>query len=161
MPGTYAPPAVELPNTRAIVGTPSADSVVMSWKPWPPGMKISLWCGRSAPPDSTRLTTGSRFCRAISIARRFLRSVATVLVPPRTVGSLAMITHSVSSITPTPVNSPAPTGKSVPHAASGDSSSSGESRSMSRSTRSRASILPRWRWRATYFSPPPPLTRAS
>ncbi len=152
---------MELPNTRAIVGTPIADSWVRSRKPWPPGTKISLWWGRSAPPDSTRSMTGSRFWRAISSARRFFLTVAVVLVPPRTVGSLAMITHSTPSTTPTPVNSPAPTGKSVPHAASGDSSSSGLSASTSSSTRSRHNSLPRWRWRATYFSPPPWLTRAS
>src|ERR1039457_1962918 len=32
MPGTYAPPAVELPNTSATVGTACADSSVSSWK---------------------------------------------------------------------------------------------------------------------------------
>ena len=75
MPGTYAPPAVELPKTSAIVGMPIADSSVRSWKIWPAGTNRSDWVGRSAPPDSTRLMTGSRLRRAISSARRFLRSV--------------------------------------------------------------------------------------
>ena len=39
---------------------------------------------------------------AISIARSVFFTVAVVLVPPRTVGSLAMITHSTPSTTPTP-----------------------------------------------------------
>jgi hypothetical protein len=54
MPGTYAPPAVEFPNTIATVGTPYAERRVRSRNDCPPGMKISLWWGRSAPPDSTR-----------------------------------------------------------------------------------------------------------
>ena len=33
-----------------------------------PGMNSSAWVGRSAPPDSTRFTTGSRFSRAMSRA---------------------------------------------------------------------------------------------
>ncbi len=110
MPGTYAPPAVELPNTTATVGMPAADSRVRSRNRAPPGMKISFWLGRSAPPDSTRFTSGRRLCSAISLARRALRSVQGLLAPPRTVGSLAVITHSTPSITPIPVTSAAPTG---------------------------------------------------
>jgi hypothetical protein len=53
MPGKYAPPAVELPKTIAIVGMPAADSRVRSRNVRPPGMKISFCVGRSAPPDST------------------------------------------------------------------------------------------------------------
>ena len=87
MPGTYAPPAVELPKTSAIVGMPIADSSVRSWKIRPAGTNRSDWVGRSAPPDSTRLMTGSRLRRAISRARRFLRSVYGFIDPPRTVGS--------------------------------------------------------------------------
>src|SRR3982751_6478855 len=64
MPGTYAPPAVELPNTSAIVGTPIAESSVRSWKILPAGTNSSDWVGRSAPPDSPRLITGSRVHRA-------------------------------------------------------------------------------------------------
>src|ERR1700739_2733907 len=55
MPGTYAPPAVELPNTSATVGTPFADSSVSSWKVRPPGTNRSACVGRSAPPDSPRV----------------------------------------------------------------------------------------------------------
>lgn len=110
IPGTYAPPAVEFPNTTATVGMPAADSRVRSRKSAPPGMKISFWLGRSAPPDSTRLTSGRRLVSAISLARRAFFSVHGLLAPPRTVGSLAVITHSVPSITPMPVTSDAPTG---------------------------------------------------
>lgn len=101
---------MELPNTTATVGMPAAESRVRSRKSAPPGMKISFWLGRSAPPDSTRLTTGSRFRSAISLARRALRSVQGLLAPPRTVGSLAVMRHSTPSITPIPVTSAAPTG---------------------------------------------------
>lgn len=73
-------------------------------------MKISFWLGRSAPPDSTRLTSGRRLVSAISLARRAFFSVHGLLAPPRTVGSLAVITHSVPSTTPMPVTSDAPTG---------------------------------------------------
>ncbi len=90
MPGTYAPPAVELPKTTAMVGMRGADISVMSWNVLPPGMKISLCVGRSAPPDSTRLTIGRRFSRAISYARSVLRIVIGLVAPPRIVGSLAM-----------------------------------------------------------------------
>ncbi len=155
MPGTYAPPAVELPNTTATVGIPAAESRVRSRNSAPPGMKISFWLGRSAPPDSTRFTSGSRFSRAMAFARRAFRSVQGLLAPPRTVGSLAVITHSTPSMTPMPVTSPAPTGYSLPQAASGESSRNGESGSTSSSMRSRGSNLPRARWRSTYLGPPP------
>ena len=94
MPGTYAPPAVEFPNTTATVGIPAADSRVRSRKSAPPGMKISFCEGRSAPPDSTRLMQGSRFAKAISLARSAFFSVQGLDAPPRTVGSLAVIRHS-------------------------------------------------------------------
>ncbi len=155
MPGTYAPPAVALPNTAVTVGMPAADNRVRSRNARPPGMKISAWLGRSAPPDSTRLTTGSRFANAMSLARKVLRSVHGLLAPPRTVGSLATTRHSTPSTTPMPVTTLAPTGKSVPHAASGDSSRNGLSRSTSSSIRSRARSLPRLWWRSVYLGPPP------
>ena len=72
MPGTYAPPAVELPKTSAIVGMPAADSLVRSRNVRPPGMKISFCVGRSAPPDSTSEITGSRLASAMSCARKRL-----------------------------------------------------------------------------------------
>lgn len=71
-------------------------------------MKISFWLGRSAPPDSTRLTRGSRLAKAISLARRAFLSVHGLLAPPRTVGSFAVTTHSTPSITPIPVTIDAP-----------------------------------------------------
>jgi len=76
-------------------------------------------------------------------------------VPPFTVGSLAMSTHSTPSMTPIPVTMLPPIWNWVPHAASGDSSRNGASRSTSSSMRSRANSLPRLWWRETYFSPPP------
>ena len=110
IPGTYAPPAVALPNTTDTVGMPAAESRVRSRNTCPPGMKISAWLGRSAPPDSTRLISGSRLASAISPARTVLRSVYGFTAPPRTVGSLATITHSTPSTTPIAVTTLAPTG---------------------------------------------------
>ena len=109
MPGTYAPPAVELPKTSATVGIASPDSSVSSWKIRPAGTNRSACVGRSAPPDSTRFITGSRLTRAISRARRVLRSEYGFIAPPRTVGSCAMMTHSTPEITPIPVTMVAPT----------------------------------------------------
>ena len=80
-----------------------AESWVRSRKIWPAGMNRSAWVGRSAPPDSTRLISGSRLTVAISSARRFFLSVYGFIDPPRTVGSWAMITHSTPDTTPTPV----------------------------------------------------------
>src|SRR5690348_18185405 len=83
MPGTYAPPAVELPKTSATVGIASPDSSVSSWKIRPAGTNRSACVGRSAPPDSTRFITGSRLTRAISRARSVLRSEYGFIEPPR------------------------------------------------------------------------------
>jgi len=160
MPGTYAPPAVEFPNTSVTVGRPAADSRVRSRNVRPPGMKISFCVGRSAPPDSISEMSGSRFATAMSCARNDLRTVHGLLVPPRTVGSLAEITHSVPSTTPIPVTTLPPTVNSVPQAASGDSSRNGEPGSSSSSIRSRASSLPRARCRSVYFGPPPAIALA-
>jgi hypothetical protein len=101
---------VELPNTRAMVGMPAAESRLSSRNVRPPGMKISLWLGRSAPPDSTSSTIGSRLAIAMSWARKVLRIVHGLLAPPRTVGSFATITHSTPDTTPMPVTTLAPTG---------------------------------------------------
>ncbi len=110
MPGTYAPPAVALPNTTAIVGSRAALAAVRSRKTRPPGMKISDWDGRSAPPDSTRLTSGSRFSAAIWPSRWLFLRLYGLTAPPRTVGSFAMSTHSTPSTTPIPPTIPAPVG---------------------------------------------------
>src|SRR5213592_2753247 len=161
MPGTEAPPAVELPNTRQMVGMRSAERRVSSRKVRPPRTKIFAWFGRSAPADSVRLMSGRRFCAAISMARKFLSSVIGFVAPPFTVGSLAISTHSTPLTTPTPVTTLAPMVNSVPHAASGESSRKGASRSRSSSMRSRGSSFFRSRWRRTYFSPPPARASAS
>ena len=155
MPGTYAPPAVELPKTSAIVGWRRFDARVRSRNSLPPGMKISFCVGRSAPPDSTREIVGRLFSSAICAARKIFFTVHGFDAPPLTVGSLALIRHSTPSTTPMPVTTEAPTVKSEPHPASGDSSRNAEPGSRSSSIRSRAVSLPRSRWRATYFSPPP------
>lgn len=105
----YAPPAVELPKTTATVGIPAAERRVMSRKMPPPGMKISFWDGRSAPPDSTRLMQGNRLANAISLARRAFFRDHGLLAPPRTVGSFAVTRHSTPSTTPMPVTREAPT----------------------------------------------------
>src|SRR5215212_12183322 len=127
----------------------------MSRKSLPPGMKISFWVGRSAPPDSTSATEGSRFSSAICEARKIFRTVHGFDAPPFTVGSFAVIMHSTPSITPMPVTTLAPTVKSEPQPASGESSRNAEPGSISSSIRSRGSSLPRAWWRSTYFSPPP------
>jgi hypothetical protein len=118
---------VELPNTNAMVGIPAAESRVRSRNIRPPGMKISFCVGRSAPPDSTSEITGSRFSKAIWLARRIFFRVHGLLVPPLTVGSLATTMHSTPSTTPIPVTVLAPTLKALPQAASGLSSKNGES----------------------------------
>ena len=56
---------MELPKTSATVGCLRALARVMSRNSLPPGMKISFWVGRSAPPDSTRETVGRPFSSAI------------------------------------------------------------------------------------------------
>ncbi len=146
---------MELPNTRAIVGTFAAEDRVMSRNSFPPGMKISFWVGRSAPPDSTSATVGSPFSSAIWEARKIFFTVHGLLAPPLTVGSFAVIRHSTPSITPIPVTTLAPTVKSDPQPASGLSSRKALPGSTSSSIRSRGSSLPRAWWRSTYFSPPP------
>src|SRR5215472_4883787 len=93
---------------------PAADSRVRSRKSRPPGTKMSFWLGRSAPPDSTREITGSRFCFAMSLARKIFRIVQGLLAPPRTVGSFATIMHSTPSTTPMPATTLPPSGYSVP-----------------------------------------------
>src|SRR5690349_4146664 len=155
MPGTYAPPAVELPKTNAIVGCLRALARVRSRNSLPPGMKISFCVGRSAPPDSTNEIVGRSFSSAIWEARKIFFTVHGLLAPPLTVGSLAVIRHSTPETTPIPVTTLAPTVKSDPHPASGDSSRKALPGSMSSSIRSRGSSLPRAWWRSTYFSPPP------
>ena len=137
------------PNTSVMVGMPAADSRVRLRKVAPPGTKISACLGRSAPPDSVRLMSGSRLTRAISWARSDLATVVGEELPPRTVGSLAEITHSTPPTRPMPVTIPPPSGSSVPQPAKGESSRNGESGSSSRSIRSRTSSLPRSRWRRT------------
>ena len=93
----------------AIVGMPAAESRVRLRKVAPPGMKMSFCVGRSAPPDSTRLITGSRFWIAISCIRRVFFTPDGLVEPPLTVGSFAMIMHSTPSTMPMPATALPPT----------------------------------------------------
>ncbi len=126
-----------------MVGIPAAERRVRSRNIRPPGTKISFCVGRSAPPDSTSEITGSRFSKAIWLARRIFFKVHGLLVPPFTVGSWAAIMHSTPSTTPIPVTALAPTLNGLPQAARGLNSRNGESASTSSSIRSRAVSLPR------------------
>ncbi len=134
---------MELPKTTETVGCLRAEARVRLRKPRPPGMKISFWVGRSAPPDSVRLIDGNQFCSAISEARNVLRNDHGLRAPPFTVGSFATIMHSTPSTTPMPVTTLAPTAKSLPQPASGISSRNADPSSTSSSIRSRAVSLPR------------------
>ena len=97
-----------------------------------------------------------RFSCAISIRRALFVTPIGVTAPPFTVASLAVMTHSVPLMTPTPPTSPAP-GFSpfMPCPASAPISTKYESRSSSISMRCRGKRRPRSRCRWTYFSPPP------
>src|SRR5688500_11420997 len=129
MPGTYAPPAVDEPKTRQIVGILSRERRVSSRKPRPPGTKIVDWNGKSAPPDSVRLMIGIRFWAQISIVRPVLIAVNGLIEPPLMVGSFAVITHSTPDTTPIPEMSDPPSAISVSQAQRGAISRKGASRS--------------------------------
>ena len=137
---------------------PCAESCVRRRNCSPPGTNTSAWRGRSAPPDSTRSRSGRRFSSATSMARSSLRIVVGLVVPPRTVGSFATTRHWVCATSASATTTPPPTGSSVCRPASGLSSSTGVPGSTRASRRSRTIILPRARWRSTYFSPPPART---
>src|SRR6185369_9370850 len=102
MPGMYAPPAVELPNTRQIDGIRCSLRRVRSRNPRPPGTKIFDWFGRSAPALSIIEIDGSRLCSAISDSRPDFHAVISLIAPPLTVDSLAVITHSTPETLPMP-----------------------------------------------------------
>src|SRR6185436_9189426 len=104
----YAPPAVELPNTRQIVGIRACERRVRSRKPRPPGTKILAWFGRSAPADSIIEIDGSRLCSAMSLSRPDFHAVISLTAPPLTVDSLAVIRHSTPDTRPIPPTRPAP-----------------------------------------------------
>src|SRR5438128_4401398 len=104
---------------------------------------------------------GSRFCSAISCARRCFLTVIGKYVPPLTVASFAMIRHSRCCTRPMPVTRPAHGASSsyIPFAASGESSRNGVFGSSSAAIRSRTGNFPCCLWRSMYFGPPP--SRAS
>ena len=147
-----------------MVGMFAADIWVSLRKLAPPGTNTSAWLGRSAPPDSVRLTSGSRLRSAMSIARRALCIVIGLCAPPLTVGSFALTRHSTPLTQPMPVTSPTPSSSLEPQPASGESSRNGLSASSRAAIRSRGSSLPRSRCRATAlaafsgFDEPPPAT---
>ena len=84
--------------------------------------------------------------------------VVGLVVPPRTVGSLAITRHWVCATSASATTTPPPTGSPVCRPASGHSSSTGVPGSTTASRRSRTIILPRARWRSTYCGPPPAST---
>ncbi len=161
MPGTYAPPAVDEPNTTDTVGMPAFDSAVRSRNVRPPGTKMSACTRRSAPADSVRLMTGRRFSRAICSPRCALSTEYRFDAPPLTVGSLAVTRHATPATQPMPCTIEPPGWNSLPQPMSGCSSRNGLSRSSSRRTRSRTGSFPRSRWRATRSAPPPAAAAAS
>src|SRR6478609_1032841 len=108
MPGMYAPPAVELPNTRQIVGMRCSERRVRSRKPRPPGTKIFDWFGRSAPADSIIEIDGRRLCIATSESRPDFHALISLIAPPLTVDSLAVIRHSTPETRPMPPTIDAP-----------------------------------------------------
>src|SRR3954468_11611241 len=108
MPGMYAPPAVELPNTRQIVGIFCSDRRVRSRNPRPPGTKIFDWFGRSAPALSIIEIDGSRLCSATSLSRPDFHALSSLIAPPLTVDSLAEIRHSTPDTLPIPPTRLAP-----------------------------------------------------
>ncbi len=142
----------------------AADIWVSLRKLAPPGTNTSAWLGRSAPPDSVRLTSGRRLRSAMSMARRALCMVIGLWAPPLTVGSLALTRHSTPLTQPIPVTRPTPSSSLEPQPASGESSRNGLSASRRAAIRSRGSSLPRSRCRATAlaafsgFDEPPPVT---
>ena len=122
---------------RRSVGMPAADSWV-SRRNWaPPGTKTSAWRGRSAPPDSTRITSGQAVGLGHVHGPQQLAMVVGLVVPPRTVGSLAD-RPGTGCPTPRPGPPPArpPAGRRSPRPASGESSSTGVPGSTSASRRS-------------------------
>src|SRR5215470_11865635 len=104
----YAPPAVDEPNTRQIIGIRASERRVRSRKPRPPGTKILAWFGRSAPADSIIEIDGNRLCSAMSLSRPDFHAVISLIAPPFTVDSLAVIRHSTPETLPMPPIIPAP-----------------------------------------------------
>jgi hypothetical protein len=109
MPGTYAPPAVELPNTSATVGSPAADARVRSRNIRPPGTMISFW---AADPRLRfhQMHAGEPFSAAISAPERLLQGprVAGAAAHGGVVGGHHALDAPRS--TPMPVTTLAPTG---------------------------------------------------
>src|SRR5688572_21949460 len=104
----YAPPAVDEPKTRQIVGIRASLRWVRSRKPRPPGTKIFDWFGRSAPADSIIEIDGNRFSAAMSLSRPDFAAPYSLIAPPFTVASLAVIRHSTPLTTPMPPTRLAP-----------------------------------------------------
>src|SRR5499426_4857166 len=96
----YAPPAVDEPNTRQMVGIRDSERRVRSRNPRPPGTKIFDWFGRSAPALSIIEIDGSRLCSATSDSRPDFHALTSLIAPPFTVDSLAVIRHSTPDTLP-------------------------------------------------------------
>src|SRR5256885_6115013 len=102
MPGMYAPPAVELPNTRQIVGICACERRVRSRNPRPPGTKILDCTGRSAPADSIIEIEGRRLCSAVSLGRPGLPPDISPIAPPLAVDFLSGVKDSTPAHPPVP-----------------------------------------------------------
>ena len=90
-----------------------------------PGHEDVGLAGQVGPSGLHQEQKGRRFSSATSMARRSLRIVVGLVVPPRTVGSLAMTRHCVWATSASATTTPPPTGSPVCSPASGHSSSTG------------------------------------
>ena len=156
MPGTYAPPAVELPNTREIVGIPAALRAVRSWKMLAGGDEQVGLGGQVGAPGLDQIEHGEAVDPGDLEGPKVLaKRVRVHRSAPhgRIVGdddALGTADHADAG------DDRRAELNSVPHAASVESSRKADSASTSSSIRSRTVSRPRDRCRATYFSPPPP-----
>ena len=120
------PPAVDEPNTSVMVGIAGRRQPGQALEGGPAGHED---LGLAGQVGAARL---GQVDQRQPVARRRSPGPAGpwppwsgLEVPPRTVGSLALITHSTPSTRPMPVTRPPPSGSSVPQPARGDSSRNG------------------------------------
>src|SRR5688572_27911180 len=99
---------VELPCTRQTVGMRADDSLVRTLNPRPPGTRIFDWFDRSAGSGSIGEIVGSRLCSATSERRPDFHALISLIAPPLTVDSLAVIRHSTPDTRPMPPTMLAP-----------------------------------------------------
>ena len=146
MPGMYAPPAVELPNTRQIDGMPLLRAPRQIAKAAAAGHEdLRLIRQVGAAPTRSARSSGSRFCSAMSLRAAALpRASISLIAPPLTVESFAVIT-TLDARDRADAADEAAAGRVTGHVLAGERSTargSSESRSSSSSMRSRGSSLP-------------------